>query len=146
MVKESELVDQLGSLATQLIKCRKQSERNKHIHTVLSNTPYVQYRDGSMGQTDCFLKVKAQTPDNKEFELAGEYNWGSNYAHSQPRCHKFGNEELCHLSYQSTVIQLAYLVKVYGKPLKVSAEYREHHDWSGQDYVDENWKLKFKFP
>jgi len=146
MVKESELVDQLGSLATQLIKCRKQSERDKHIHTVLGNIPYEQYKDGSMGKTESILKVKAQTPDNKEFELAGEYNWDSNYAHSQPKKNIFGNKELCHLSNQPTVVQLAYLVKVYGKPLEVSAEYLEHKDWPGQEYIDENWEVKFKFP
>lgn len=146
MVKESELIDQLGSLATQLVKCRKQTEKDKHIHTILMNTPYEHYRDGSMGQTDCFLKVKVQTPDKQEFVLAGEYDWNSNYAHSQPKKYIFGNKELCHLSDQPTSIQLAYLVKVYGKPLEVSAEYRDHHDWSGQESTDDCWEVKFKFP
>jgi len=40
MVKESELIHQLGVLATQLMKCKEKSEEKEHLLDVLRTIPH----------------------------------------------------------------------------------------------------------
>nr|BDI55156.1 MAG: hypothetical protein [uncultured archaeon] len=146
MVKESELIHQLGILATQLVKCKEISEKKEHILYILRTIPHETYKDGSMGKTDNSLNVNIQAPKGEEFVLAHEYYYSSNYAHSKTIDKINGSEELRHLARQPTIVQLAYLMQVYGKPLKVSAFFNNLYDWEGQDVINENWEISFEFP
>jgi len=146
-MKESELLNQLGVLSTQLVKSREKVETHKHIKKVLSSTPFETYKDGSMGKTDSRLKIIVSLPKNKgEVELAGKYSRSSNYAHSTPEERIFGSEELRHLADQPTIIQLAHLLLIHGKPLVVEALYKEYDCWEGSQQIDESWEVKFIFP
>lgn len=145
-MKESEIIHQLGVLATQLMKCKEKSEEKEHILYVLRTIPHETYKDGSMGKTDNSLNIKVQAPKGEEFGLAYEYYSSSNYAHSKTVDRIEGSEELRHLAGQPTVVQLAYLMQVYGKPLRVTAFFNNLCDWEGQDVINESWEIKFEFP
>lgn len=146
-MKESELIDKIGSLTANLIKCRESKGKDDRIAFVLRSTPGDDSHTGLLGGNSESLNVIAHTPKDQRFELAGEGRAGSNYAHEGSRSWTFGSEELLALKDQPVVVQLAYLLQVYGKPLKVVAEYEYYNNWQGSDSEEpEEWEVEFTFP
>jgi len=145
-MKQTELLHQLGVLAAQLMKVRKENEKSCRVAEVLRGIPHVQEWNGSLGESYSALEVEATAPSGEIFNLAGEFEFGSNYAGSQTRRGVFGSEELRSLADQPCIVQLAYLIQNHGKPLKVKAKFRDLNDWPDSELRDEKWEVEFDFP
>ena len=119
---------------------RERAEVLEKFKGLLGREPEYHYHDGSLGVSHnedvvelVWLGEEGKEPEGVKLDQAGE--WGSNYAHSQPR-----NYEA-----ESSVMQIAKIIAEKGRPAKIGYTRIDVDDWAGQEDRAENERQSAEF-